>query len=281
MSSTKLDLERFPNFLIIGANKGGTTSLYNYCNQHPEIHMSSIKEPMYFTSEYFRDAKIHKKRTEETAKFNKKSTKPPYISELADYYQLFEDGKHLKARGEASTAYLGAYNVVIKKVKQLCPKMKFIISLRHPIDRAWSAYSMYNDMGLEALSFNDVVSSEINNEFVGRQRYLVLGAYYAPVSAYLNHFGKENVLVLFFDNLKNNPAKYMRRIFEFLGVDEQTFVDTSVKFNSAEERTGSNLTKQAWRDEESLPQIIEFFKEDVRKLRQIVDFGDVHWEYFD
>ena len=132
-----------PNFLIIGANKGGTTSLYNYLNQHPEIFMSPVKEPMFFTTV--------------ECNYTKEEKKSKGLSDAAttieDYQKLFRGVENEKAIGEASTAYL-ANPRCAKVIKKYVTDMKLISVLRHPVDRAYSNHKMYVRRGLEKRSFD-------------------------------------------------------------------------------------------------------------------------------
>ncbi len=276
-----IDFNKFPNFLIVGSNKGGTTSLYQYCNQHPEILMSSIKEPMFFTSQYSKSNDANKDKDPDRKTLAQRLSQPRYVTSIKEYQELFVGKPNATARGEASTAYLGGYRVVIPKVKIMYPSMKIIASLRHPIERAFSAHSMYYDAGVEKRSFEECVFSEIENRkkriFEGRQ-YLLQGLYYQPISNYIQAFGNNKVLVILFDDLKKDSKESIQKIFNFLEVDETFTPDTAKKFNTAKQRSkGEELTQNSI-GEEAWNACVDFFKEDVRKLQELVDFKDVHWK---
>lgn len=120
-----------PNFLIIGAAKAGTTSLYHYLAQHPQIYMSPIKEPNFFALEErcvdFRGPGDHL------------YIKQFSVTELERYRSLFQGVTHEQAVGEASPLYLYS-PVAPARSHRYVPEMKLIAILRHPVDRAYSAF---------------------------------------------------------------------------------------------------------------------------------------------
>lgn len=277
-----IDLNRFPNFLIVGANKGGTTSLYHYCQQHPEVVMSKIKEPMFFS------AKVSESSNNQDIQNNNCARKtldqilksPTVVTSLDDYQNLFFVQPNTKSIGEASTSYLATYETVIPRVKFMYPDMKIIASLRHPIDRALSAYSMYHDAGLEKRSFEQCIWSEIKDinsrDFQGK-KYLRHSIYYEPILNYRQAFGDEKVLVVLFDELKKDTPKVVKKIFNFLEVDDKALVDTEKKFNTAKQRQKHNKTIFDI-EKSALNACIDFFYEDVKKLQELIDFEDVCWD---
>ena len=106
----------YPNFLIIGAAKAGTTSIYNYLKEHPEIFMTKVKEPCFFSF------------AEEEVKFL--SGKPKFINKFEEYINLFNGAENYKCKGEASTPYLYFYNKTISNLKKFIKeweKLKIII----------------------------------------------------------------------------------------------------------------------------------------------------------
>ena len=116
-----------PNFIIIGAMKAATTSLYTYLKQHPDIFITKVKEPMFFNNcNQEKDYKI----------IGSKSKK---VNTLEGYLSLFNDVKNEKAIGEASPAYI--YNEKAPSlISNILPKVKIIAILRHPTDRAYSNF---------------------------------------------------------------------------------------------------------------------------------------------
>src|SRR5882672_9220913 len=115
---------KLPNFFIVGAPKAGTTSLYYYLSHHPEVFMSPVKEPNFFSyDETVKQNLYHKEKG---------------VGKFEEYRQLFASSNgHHKAIGEASVSYL-FYPSVPQRIHELVPKAKIIISLRNPVERAYS-----------------------------------------------------------------------------------------------------------------------------------------------
>ena len=109
-----------PNFFIVGGPKCGTTALYTYLKNHPEIFMSRIKEPQFFAADIFCD-----QRTVQT---------------LADYLSCFAAARNEKRIGEASTAYLGSRNAA-QEIKAFNPNAQIIIALRNPVEVMYAEHS--------------------------------------------------------------------------------------------------------------------------------------------
>jgi hypothetical protein len=114
----------WPNLFIVGAAKAGTTSLYHYLAQHPDIYMAPVKEPHFFS-------RIHP-APELEAFF-------PHVSDEADYLSLFANAHAETVRGEASTSYL-SHPDVADAIWQKRPEAKIVIMLRDPVERAYSNY---------------------------------------------------------------------------------------------------------------------------------------------
>lgn len=126
-----------PNFLIIGAAKSGTSSIYDYLKQHPQIYMSSIKEPIFFAFEG--------EQIDEFGPFNDdplaKGTLTNSATNIDDYQALFRDVDGEKAIGEASVRYL-YFSKSPNRIKKYIPEAKLIAILRNPVDRAYSHFLM-------------------------------------------------------------------------------------------------------------------------------------------
>ena len=191
--------EKLPNFLIIGVPKAGTTSVYFWLKQHPEVFMSPIKEPHYFSQIGNKD----------------------HITKWEDYLKLFEAAKHEKVRGEASTSYFHFYKTSIPLIKEkLGEHVKLLLILRNPIERAWSHWLMYCKYGI--LHCNDNIfkldlakhpaSWKIKNPIIA------LGFYSSALEVWYNQF-KDNLKVLLFEDMKKDPLNFIQEIYAFLNID--------------------------------------------------------------
>lgn len=194
-----------PTFLICGTMKGGTTSLYHYLKRHPEIYLPEIKELHYF---------------DEDRKYRKG----------IEYYLKYFRGassRH-KAIGEVTPGYM-YFEWVPERIFEQFPDIKLIFILRDPVDRAWSHYWHAVTRGAyEYLNFEEAIRQEpfrITQGFTERRRYSYLdrGKYIVQLKRFIKYFSKDQMLVLFTENLKKEPLSVLREIFLFLGVDPELY----------------------------------------------------------
>jgi hypothetical protein len=187
-----------PNFLIIGSQKAGTTSLYNILKQHPEVFMPEKKEVNFF----FLDKE--------------------YRKGIGYYQRFFADippGK--KVCGEASPGYI-CHPQAPARIKKYLPDVKMILTVRNPIERAYSQY-WDNRMTLsEPREFKATLDIALNDTYEpGELGYFNRGTYIQYINRYLELFDGDRVLVMLFDDLRDAPLKFYRMCFEFLGVDPE------------------------------------------------------------
>src|SRR6516225_9859213 len=190
---------REPNFFIVGTAKGGTTSLYHYLRQHPQVYMSPIKEPCYFASEirmenlseaHWRYIRLH---TGET------TMRPPgwLFSTWQEYLELFRGVRNEIAVGEASVAYLWSETAPSNIAARL-PGAKIIIILRDPAERAFSQYLHQVAVGLVRSTFREHLEACFRNQERKISEYyplLEVGLYHGQVKRYLDSFPRENVRI--------------------------------------------------------------------------------------
>ena len=230
-----------PNFFIVGAAKAGTTSLYHYLKQHPEIYMSPIKEPNYFAKDidvcafeesYKKIALIDTKKYFASKKLQELDF--AFITKFEDYVELFREVKNEKAIGEISNSYLYS-KVAAKEIKKLIPNARIIMILRNPIERAYSHYLMDVRSGLvSGKSFLKTVLEDFKRESKGwgiSHLYIDLGLYYEQVKRYLDIFPKENVKIILYEDYKQNSKKVLVELLEFLGVSKDVSIDLNKRYN--------------------------------------------------
>ena len=174
------------NLFIVGAPKAGTTSLHHYLNEYPEILMSIIKEP-----DFFSDIEI-----QEQGLYYGSSR----INNITKYNSLFSDWIDESIIGEASVSYL-FYPNVPQRIKIYNDNSKIIIMLRNPIERAFSHYLMDYRLGLTSDTFEEEFDKKNTLNF---QQYFLLGNYFHQVKRYLDIFGKENVHIIWYSDFKEN-----------------------------------------------------------------------------
>ena len=204
-----------PDFLIVGAAKSGTTTVFDLLNRHPQLSLSNIKEPHYFS--YPGEKVLFNS-------INNSKEDPRYITNLKDYCNLFDVNG--KITGEASTHYLYLHKTTIPNIINLYGEkskhLKIIIILRNPVGRAYSHYNMKVRNGVENLSFQEAISSgqikdRFKNNFSPSYDYIGFSSYYSQVEAYKRAF--PDVLVLLFEDFLSDKKLFFIKLFKFLNVD--------------------------------------------------------------
>jgi len=195
---------RLPNFLVIGAAKAGTTSLYHYLRQSPGVYMSPIKETNYFWHE-----------GQVTGRFA--------IQTRAEYEQLFASAVTEKAIGEASPQYLNSPTAP-ERIHRDLPGVRLIVSLRNPADRAYSGYLGWLRNGRGVLPLREALRP--GTEFFEHSLY------HPRLGRYFDRFPRHRIKVVLYDDFAARPAAIVRELLEFLDVEAGGAVDTRVVHNS-------------------------------------------------
>jgi hypothetical protein len=188
-----------PNFFIVGAGKCGTTSLYEYLRQHPDVFMPDRKELHFFSTDLER---------------------PNRISE-EEYFGLFQGAEGKKCIGEASADYLYS-RAACDRIKNVYPNARIIIALRNPIDKVYSTHGYAVWRGREKVeNFEDALA--MDRQYSGRTRHrrrnYTDGAKYAEyVRMYLENFGKNQVHIIIFEEMVRDTEGVYRELCSFLGI---------------------------------------------------------------
>ncbi|MDB9520293.1 sulfotransferase [Roseofilum reptotaenium CS-1145] len=295
---------KLPNFLIIGVQKAGTTSVYNYLKEHPQVYMSPRKETNFLSKDPNKDPK----------------DRPPLpyqkqrIDTFEKYCELFQGVTDEIAIGEASPNYMVNYKITTQQIKRYVPDAKLIAILRNPADRAYSDYLMHvrdaigNPRGLsEQIVKKGKQSSTLKKGFYGEH-----------LSYFFDNFDAHQTRVLLYDDLRKNSQEFMRSIYQFIGVDETYKPDTSKRAQVAKLPKNQTFNKilntpnplrkttakvlnnllptsvvQGFRQglmnlnqsqekvpplsEEKRPELIEFYREDILKLQELINRDLSHW----
>ncbi len=214
-----------PNFLVIGAGKSGTSSLYHYLSQHPQIYMSPIKEPKFFAFEG--EELDFRGPGDQTAH---RST----VTDIETYRALFDGVSGERAAGEVSPVYIYIPKAP-ERIEHYIPEAKLIAVLRDPVERAYSSFLHLIREGREP--FDDFAralreeESRIKRNYAPLWHYKEGGFYYAQLSRYLERFDRRRIRIYLYEDLKEDPAGVLRDIFEFLNVDESFVPDMSARYN--------------------------------------------------
>jgi len=198
-----------PNLFIVGAPKSGTTFLYHYLKQHPDIYFPNFKEPHFFGSDLIR-------------------RNGAYNLSLDEYQDLFKTDK--KIIGEASTFYLFSKDAP-EEIYNFNPKAKIIIMLRDLVDLVHSLHSQFVFSGDEVIEdFSQALELEHNRlsgDKIPNQTTVVNKLFYisnilslpSSIQSFIRYFGRENIKFIDLDDIKKNPKKVYSETLEFLNVD--------------------------------------------------------------
>jgi hypothetical protein len=213
---------RLPDFVIIGAARCGTTSLYAYLREHPQVFMSPEKETDYFSlgdlppEDVPRNASAYRARTRD------------------DYERFFRDAGDARAVGEASPTYL-FYPRSAERMQQAIPDAKVICILRDPVERAYSHFALARKMGFEPVAdFAAALALEDERWASDRSMrftYTRASFYHDGLEAFWQRFPRERILVLRFEQLAADPRATMRAVYDFIGVDASFTPDVSIRHN--------------------------------------------------
>lgn len=200
---------RTPDFFIVGAPKCGTTAMYCYLKQHPEIFFPEKKELHYFGSDL---------------------ESPWFIRDKNIYLSMFLSAKNEKRIGEASVWYLYS-KLAASEIKAFCPNASIIIMLRNPMDMLYSQHSQFLFNGNEDISdFETALNAEKDRKqglqipqkanFTAGLFYRETVKYSEDVHRYISIFGRENVHIIIFDDFNHDTAKSYKETLCFLKVNE-------------------------------------------------------------
>jgi hypothetical protein len=204
---------RKPNFFLVGAPRCGTTALYNYLSQHPDIAMPIYdKEPHYFGSDLV------------AARFER------FRGNEKKYLNLFKHGQNCKRIGEASVHYLSSLNAA-REIHDYNPEAKILIMVRNPADMLFSYYlKMHGNQHEPLPTFQQALEAEARrkqgidlppNLYIPKESlfYRDMVRYAPQIQRFYDAFGNEQVKVTVFDDFKRDTAKAYREILEFLEVN--------------------------------------------------------------
>jgi len=279
-------MKRIPNFIVIGAARSGTTSLFQYLDAHPQIAMSPVKELNFFS-------------------------RPAYERKGVNWYRnRFPKRANLLAIGEASTSYTTyPYSPdVAARIAEYNPEMRLVYVARNPLERYVSHFLHRTNAGTETRQFDETFQD------LEKEAFAWQGRYYYQLSQYLRVFPKKQFMVISFDHIKSDANQVVPELYRFLGVPEFSNKEVTGKTHNAEgmvyRKTTFGLrvlrfyhahveqrnlpwrfkkfftTIANWRatpvqkpvlKPEQRQQLIDFYREDSRLLADIFSIPTEHW----
>ena len=224
-----------PNFLVIGVKKGGTTSIYNYLIQHPQI-LPGIKKEIDFWSSYFHRG----------------------LDWYRAHFPAIPESEKLLT-GEASPSYFDSPDSP-SRLFHFFPKIKLIVLLRNPADRTISSY--YHEVRLKAenISVEEVINSRLEklikiSSSLAREKdywnyrgdYIASSVYLDWLKEWLNIFPREQLLILCSEEFYSDPKTTMKQVFNFLDLPDYQIQDYP-KFNAGSYASISKSLRQKLND---------------------------------
>ena len=299
-----------PNFFIVGAAKAGTTSFAEYLSQHPQVYMSPVKEPHYFSSEI--DGTPFRQNIQPEKYFSLHPLPKRhalYVRRPEHYEQLFAAAGDAKVRGEASPSYLYS-EVAPERISAEIDDPRFLVLLRNPIERAYSHFRMH--YGNDTDDFVKAVQKDFRSPRKGwgiSTLYVELGRYVPQLKRYFDRFPRDRIKICFYDDFSVDLRRTLLEVLSFLEIDATLDgISIGVRYNESHGRPAifretSPLNRlppyrlvrdtishevrlkirrllsrrpRAMRPEE-YEAVASYFREDVLELSQLLDRDLTHW----
>lgn len=270
-----------PTFMVIGVAKCGTTTLCNTLAKHPDIFISHPKEPNYFNKA------IH------------------YESTRSEYEALFENSGSLPLCGEGSVSYTNPNRIhfIPKRIHDAIPDCRLVFMVRHPIKRMESEWKMHQRLGKTSQSFSDALQYDM--------MLYNHGMYWNLLTHYLKYFDKEQILIVFMEDLKNSFDNEIVRVLKHIGANPE-YKLSATQSNSArnyrkdtgvssllkkilgdgirsrlpeplKEKLRKSITKE-WHyeinwDLDVYNEVIQYFTEDSQSLLEYCEKSSEYWDF--
>jgi len=200
---------KLPTFLILGAQKSGTTTLHGALELHPQVFTAQPKELSFFNKE------------------------ENFRKGIEWYARFFENWRDEKVAGEGTPSYLWDERVPAR-IKRFLPDAKFIVLLRNPVTRAYSAYWYAYIGGGETLSFEKALEMEpqrakLGDAIRGFSSYVDRGHYVRQLKRYFNLLNRNQFLILIFEEYVRNPRTTLKQVSDFLEIDcTEDYLDKAI-----------------------------------------------------
>ncbi len=273
------NMRLMPDFLIIGGQRCGTSSLYFYLIDHPFIAQAYTKELHFFDANYRKGLRWYRAQ---------------FPTSLEKYYT-----EHIRKQGfitgEASPSYL-FHPLAPRRIAQAMPNVKLIVLLRNPIDRAYSQHWLnVKANGTEPLSFKEAIEAEpqriagerekmlANEHYVSPSyrpySYLTRGIYVDQLKYWMEYYPKEQFLIVRSEDLYTKPAETVKSTLEFLGVPTST-IDTNKEYKKYKVPTKTGYkVKDSYpkMDPELRKDLIEHFRPHNARLSELLG-RDFDWD---
>jgi len=211
-------LRVLPDFIVIGVGRGGTTSLYNYLNQHNCIQKSSYDEIGFFDDNFHLGVNWYR------SMFPTKYEKQKIIKKFGKFLTYDVTPWYIRRPWTAN------------RIKTLLPSAKIISVLRNPVDRTYSHYHLTCREKGTTKSFEEIIEEDIKKidnyddnlknsqkyyEYFVQNSHIARGFYLEQLENWFTVFNKENILIISSEDLANHTQKTMDHVFDFLNIEDQ------------------------------------------------------------
>ena len=245
------------NFVVAGVQKAGTTALHDFLAQHPHVAL-------------LRDQALHFFDKEEHFSSSRASlvTEPDYDVLLEN----FDSGWRWRVAGEVTADYL-YYPRALERIARYNPDMKVIVSLRNPVERAFSQWNMRREKGQEPLEFIDALKRD---EEIGIWRgprgnaYLARSLYVSQLEKVFQLFPREQVFIIKYENFRADPSLLLDRMFDFLGVRRKSHL------KNRQRNVGSYSRKLTSEERDYADRI---FEQDITKVEVLLGWDCSDWRF--
>jgi len=249
MTSDQKHRQGCVDFAVVGVQKAGTTALRMYLAQHPEIGMSKGRIETHFFDRHPDEAQVRDYRA---------------------YHAKYDQSALQKVTGDCTPIYI-YLDGCVEQLRKYNPKMKIIAIFRDPSERAYSQWNMEREQGNEERNFLSALLHEANHFLKYGQHpifsYLQRGFYFAQVKRLQSYFPADQLLLIKNEDLRNNHAGVLRKVYRFLGVDE---IDPP-EFSLEHTRSYENL-KPYHRF-----LLVNIYRRDIRNVEKLLDWDCRSW----
>ena len=237
------------DFIVAGVQKSGTTALDSYLRQHSEIGMGKIKEIHFFDNErYFRTRKI----------------------DYREYHKHFNFSEKKKVFGESTPIYIW-WKDSIKRIFEYNNKIKLIVILRNPIDRAFSHWNMEISRNNEVRNFYTCISENKLNQPQNKiSSYIERGFYIEQIENLFKYFDRNQLLFIKYEDFLSEQETYLRKIFSFLNVSNDNY-----NFNF---KKSHNIKYSSEIDAKSKSYLLNKYMNDINKVELLLGWDCNDWK---
>lgn len=246
------------DFVIVGAQKSGTTALHSFLSAHPDISMPESKEMHFFNRTSWLDFGLPLWRERKRALYHQRF---PQFPNPALVY------------GEATPHYM-TWNVALDRIRDYNPNIRILALLRHPVERAFSHWNMERQRGHVPDAFDVAVEQELtSSESVGQRldkvhSFLRRGFYVPQIQALWERFGTERVLLIKHADLLKHHDETLDRVHDFLGVSPHSVAPRAVHSRAYD----SDMSG------ETRSQLLDLYANDVAEVERLLGWNCMDWK---